>query len=261
MLDLWNVYRVIQNDCRGFNPLTANDLYISRTTPLTSKRCILYIYSTNIGTEYFKHALYSPFFSLQNAVCIIMLTSLVSVLFTFYLQDVPKLKKNNSSAKGLKLWPLRFCFIAVNKWWSFRREFLVRSRNGYGYFCYEIMCHVNLSDRPHTWKFMAHVSFVLNIIFVSKSFRWSKVKCTLVQALRLCTGRTAHRGSRGIALLFLGHCTRRGWGFSVTPRPLFTLGKDPVPIVQEAGWAPGAGLDMCGKSLPHRDSIAGPSSP
>jgi len=29
-----------------------------------------------------------------------------------------------------------------------------------------------------------------------------KVKCTFVQALRLCTGRTAHRGSRGIALLF-----------------------------------------------------------
>ena len=27
------------------------------------------------------------------------------------------------------------------------------------------------------------------------------VKCTLVQALRLCTGRTAHRGRRGIALL------------------------------------------------------------
>jgi hypothetical protein len=23
------------------------------------------------------------------------------------------------------------------------------------------------------------------------------------------------------------------------PRPLFTLGKDPIPIVQEAGWAPG----------------------
>jgi len=27
--------------------------------------------------------------------------------------------------------------------------------------------------------------------------------CTLVQELRLCTGRTAHRGSRGIAILFL----------------------------------------------------------
>jgi len=33
--------------------------------------------------------------------------------------------------------------------------------------------------------------------------------------------------------------TRRGWGVSVTPRPLFTTGKDPVPIVQEAGWAQG----------------------
>ena len=32
---------------------------------------------------------------------------------------------------------------------------------------------------------------------------------------------------------------RRGWGVSVTPLPLFTPGKDPVPIVQEAGWAPG----------------------
>jgi len=32
---------------------------------------------------------------------------------------------------------------------------------------------------------------------------------------------------------------RRGWGVSVTTRPLFTPGKDPVRIVQEAGWAPG----------------------
>jgi hypothetical protein len=63
--------------------------------------------------------------------------------------------------------------------------------------------------------------------------------CTLVQALRLCTDRTARRGSRVIALPFLNHGTRRGWGVSVTPRLLFTPGKDPVPIVQEAGWAPG----------------------
>ena len=76
-----------------FNPLTPNDLYMSRNAPLTSKRPILYIYSTNVGTEYFKHALYSPFFSLQNAVCFIMLTCLVPVLFTFYIQDVLNLKK------------------------------------------------------------------------------------------------------------------------------------------------------------------------
>ena len=66
-----------------------------------------------------------------------------------------------------------------------------------------------------------------------------KVKVTLVQALRLCTGRTAYRGSRGIVLLFHDHGTRKSWEDSVKPRPLFTPGKDPVPIVQEARWAPG----------------------
>ena len=75
------------------NPLTPNDPYRGRTAPLTSKCCILYIYSTNIGTEYFKHGIYSPFFPLQNAVCFIILTYLVPVLFTFYLQNVLKLKK------------------------------------------------------------------------------------------------------------------------------------------------------------------------
>jgi hypothetical protein len=46
-------------------------------------------------------------------------------------------------------------------------------------------------------------------------------------------------GSRGIAVPFLDHGTRRRWGVSITPRPLFTTGKDPVPTVQEAGWALG----------------------
>jgi len=76
-----------------FNPLTPNDDYIGRTAPLTSKCCILYIYSTNIGTEYFKHGIYSPIFPLQNAVCFINLTYLVPVLFTFNIQGVLKLKK------------------------------------------------------------------------------------------------------------------------------------------------------------------------
>jgi hypothetical protein len=73
---------------------------MGRTAPLTSKRCILHIYSTNIGTEYFKNALHSAFFSLQNAVCFIMLTCLVPVLLTFYIQDVLKLKKKIPAPKG-----------------------------------------------------------------------------------------------------------------------------------------------------------------
>ena len=77
----------------GFNPLKPNDRYSGRTAPLTSKRCILYIYSTNTGTENFKHGTYSPFLSLQNAVCFIILTYLVPVLFAFYIQSVLRFKK------------------------------------------------------------------------------------------------------------------------------------------------------------------------
>jgi len=39
-----------------FNHLTPNGHYIGRTAQLTSRCCILCIYSTSIRTEYFKHA-------------------------------------------------------------------------------------------------------------------------------------------------------------------------------------------------------------
>ena len=38
------------------NRLKPNDIYICRTAALNSRRYILNIYSTNIHTEYFKHA-------------------------------------------------------------------------------------------------------------------------------------------------------------------------------------------------------------
>jgi len=91
-----SVYIVNDSSCWSvlLNPLNPNDNYSGRTAPLTFKRCILYIYSTNISTEYFKHGICSPFFfPLQNAVCFIILTYLIPVLFTFYVQDVLKLKK------------------------------------------------------------------------------------------------------------------------------------------------------------------------
>ena len=59
---------------------------------------------------------------------------------------------------------------------------------------------------------------------------------------------------RRIALLFHDRGTRRGWVVSSTPRPQFTPRKEPVPILQEAGWAPGP-VWTGGKSRLHRDSI------
>jgi len=83
------------------NPLTPNDPYSGRTAPLTSKRCILYIYSTNIGSEYFKHGIYSPFFF--SSKCSLFHNSKVfgSCIIHIYIQDVLKFKKNNSGAKRL----------------------------------------------------------------------------------------------------------------------------------------------------------------
>jgi len=80
------------------NPLTPNDQYSGRTAPVTSKGCILYIYSTNISTEYFKRCIYCPFLSLQNAVYFTILTYLIPVLFIFYIEDV--LKFHNSNVFG-----------------------------------------------------------------------------------------------------------------------------------------------------------------
>ena len=64
----------------------------------------------------------------------------------------------------------------------------------------------------------------------------------------------AQRVGRGIALLFHDHGTRRMWVVSSTPRPDFTPVKDPVPILQEAWWAPGP-VWTGGKCRSHRVSI------
>jgi len=74
-----------------------------------------------------------------------------------------------------------------------------------------------------------------------------KVKCS-----RYRPG-VAQRVGWGIALLFHDHGTRRGWVVSML-QPHFTPGKEPVPIVQEAGWAPGP-VWMGRKSCPHWDLI------
>jgi hypothetical protein len=56
-------------------------------------------------------------------------------------------------------------------------------------------------------QLMEHPVFVCQLRFSCKK------KCTLVQALRLCTSHTAHRGSRGIALYpFLTTALKGGEG-------------------------------------------------
>ena len=54
------------------------------------------------------------------------------------------------------------------------------------------------------------IDFSYSVLSINVQLHSKKVKVTLVQALRLCIGRTVHRGSRGIALLFHDHGTRRG---------------------------------------------------
>jgi hypothetical protein len=55
--------KTLLSSCKSlFNHLTPNGHFSGRTAPLTSRRCILYIYSTDIRTEYFKPAAHSPFF-------------------------------------------------------------------------------------------------------------------------------------------------------------------------------------------------------
>ena len=80
-------------------------------------------------------------------------------------------------------------------------------------------------------------------IKVGKKLKWSRYRPGVAQ-----------REGRGIALLFHDRGTRRGSVVSSTPPPHSTPRKDPVPILQEAGWTPGP-VWTGGKSRPHRDSI------
>ena len=95
---------------------------------------------------------------------------------------------------------------------------------------------------------LGHYFSVISL-FLLRRFKKGKVKCTFVQTLRLCTGCTAHRGSRGIALLFHDHGTRRGEGSASRPGRSLPPGKTRTHCA--GGWVgPRAGLDRCGKISP-----------
>jgi len=83
------------------NLLTPNDPYMGRTAPLTSKRCILYIYSTNKGTECFKHALYSPFFFSSKCSLLHNANLFDSCIIHILYTGCAKIKKIFPAPKGL----------------------------------------------------------------------------------------------------------------------------------------------------------------
>ena len=92
-------------DTRGKGPLASGTAsVINRFTPnapLTSKRCILYIYSTNIDTEYFKHALYSPFFFSSSKCSLFHNANLFGVCIVHILHtECAKIKKIIPAPKG-----------------------------------------------------------------------------------------------------------------------------------------------------------------
>jgi len=90
---------------------------------------------------------------------------------------------------------------------------------------------------------MNWIRHVGTYIYIKVKVKWSRY-----------TPGVAQRVGRGIALLFHDRGTRRGWVVSSTPWSHFTPRKDPVPILQEAGWAPGP-VWTGGKSRPHRGSL------
>jgi hypothetical protein len=88
---------------------------------------------------------------------------------------------------------------------------------------------------------------------INSSSTTSNSSPNIIGKVHPITGPEGPEGSRGIALLTRDLSARRGWVVSTTPRPLYPRGKPGTH--RTVGWVGlRAGLDVCEKSRPHRDS-------
>ena len=107
------------------------------------------------------------------------------------------------------------------------------------------------SDRPacrHSLYRLGYPGLPVSITLCERQKKIIGNKQVKVKSSRHRSG-VAQRVGRGIALLFHDRGTRRGWVVSSMLWLHFTPRKDPVPILQEAGWAPGP-VWTGGKSRP-----------
>ena len=120
------------------------------------------------------------------------------------------------------------------------REYLVKSRNDAYWFMsckFQSFSQISVFDvqtkisailllpasgiHTHTHIYIYTHTHTHIYIYIYIKVKWSRYRLGVAQ-----------RMGRVIALLFHDRGTRRGWVVSSTPRPHFTPGKDPVPILQ-----------------------------
>jgi hypothetical protein len=100
-----------------------------------------------------------------------------------------------------------------------------------------------------TYLYVLHFTYIRTSCFKTKSVKQSHYR-----------PEQAQRMGRSVAQLFRDLGARRGWVVSLTPLPLYPR---EIPGTHCTGGWVGlrAGLDVCEKSCPHRDSSLGLSSP